>query len=550
MGLVDGSCQLYLIILESILKKNQVGYTLLQGFQPRSQLFLARARMGPVNKPVIINSYRDFELIFGKLWINSSLGFAVKDFFQNGGGKAIVIRLYHPDSGNTAIPSKTKLTIGNFKLEAANEGSWGMNLRATIDQNVSEEDAERMRLVKNDLFNLIVSELVSGRVEQFRNLTAKDSSRRIDKVLEAESELVRWYGHWPSNHPPTITQGDDQLTKAEKQLKEAKDAPSKDDAKTAINKAKKEMEASDGQALTYSDDFAPQNAAQDKKGLHALEQVDLFNMLCLPPYLTSGDVDSNLIADAANYCEKRRAFLLLDPPSSWVNKEMAINGIRHGIGTTSKNAAVFFPRLKQLNPERGYRMDCFAPCGAVAGVFARTDMQRGVWKAPAGLEATLVGVPELCVHLNNSDNGDLNPLGINCLRTMPALGCVVLGARTLQGDDRLASEWKYIPIRRLALYMEESLFRGTQWVVFEPNDEPLWSEIRLNIGAFLQNLFRQGAFQGKTPQEAYFVKCDKETTTQTDVDLGIVNILVGFAPLKPAEFIVLKIQQMAGQTIE
>jgi phage tail sheath protein FI len=203
--------------------------------------------------------------------------------------------------------------------------------------------------------------------------------------------------------------------------------------------------------------------------------------------------------------------------------------------------------LRQPNPSHDNQKEDFAPCGAVAGVFARTDAQRGVWKAPAGLEATLAGVPELTVSLNDAENGELNPLGINCLRSMPASGRVVWGARTLQGDDRLASEWKYIPVRRTALFLEESLFRGTQWVVFEPNDEPLWAQIRLNIGAFMQSLFRQGAFQGKTPREAYFVKCDSETTTQTDIDHGIVNILVGFAPLKPAEFVVIKIQQLAGQ---
>ncbi len=170
-----------------------------------------------------------------------------------------------------------------------------------------------------------------------------------------------------------------------------------------------------------------------------------------------------------------------------------------------------------------------------------------MWKAPAGLDASLVGVQQLRVKLTDAENGELNQLGINCLRTFPAAGHVVWGARTLQGADRLASEWKYIPVRRTALYIEESLFRGTQWVVFEPNDEPLWAQIRLNVGAFMQNLFRQGAFQGKTPRDAYFVKCDKETTTQNDINLGIVNIVVGFAPLKPAEFVVIQLQQIAGQ---
>jgi phage tail sheath protein FI len=178
---------------------------------------------------------------------------------------------------------------------------------------------------------------------------------------------------------------------------------------------------------------------------------------------------------------------------------------------------------------------------------ARTDGQRGVWKAPAGIDAALSGVQGLAVSLTNDENGMLNPLGVNCLRTFPIIGSVVWGSRTLRGADLLADEYKYVPVRRLALYLEESLFRGTQWVVFEPNDEPLWSQIRLNIGAFMQNLFRQGAFQGQTPNDAYFVKCDKETTTQNDINLGIVNIVVGFAPLKPAEFVVIQLQQMAGQ---
>jgi phage tail sheath protein FI len=150
--------------------------------------------------------------------------------------------------------------------------------------------------------------------------------------------------------------------------------------------------------------------------------------------------------------------------------------------------------------------------------------------------------------LTDAENGELNPLGVNCLRAKPPAGRIVWGARTLQGDDRLASEWKYLSVRRTALYIEESLFRGTQWVVFEPNDEPLWAQIRLSIGSFMHGLFRQGAFQGSKPQEAYLVKVDRETTTQDDINRGIVNIIVGFAPLKPAEFVIIKLQQLAGQS--
>jgi len=182
----------------------------------------------------------------------------------------------------------------------------------------------------------------------------------------------------------------------------------------------------------------------------------------------------------------------------------------------------------------------------IAGIMSRTDANRGVWKAPAGLDATLNGSTDLEVILTDRQNGVLNPLAVNCLRSFPA-GRVNWGARTLIGYDNSADdEWKYIPVRRTAFFLEESLYRGTQWVVFEPNDEPLYANIRKNLNAFMMGLFRQGAFQGSTPASAFFVKCDNETTTQADRNLGIVNILVGFAPLKPAEFVVIQIQQIAG----
>jgi uncharacterized protein len=254
--------------------------------------------------------------------------------------------------------------------------------------------------------------------------------------------------------------------------------------------------------------------------------------------------------NAAKYCSERRAMLIIDPPIDWDTKDKALNGVKGifgSLGDTKKNAALFFPRVKLTDPLRENRIDTFVPCGVVAGIFARTDAQRGVWKAPAGIEAGMTGVRGLSVGLTDGENGQLNPLGVNCLRNFTAYGNVVWGSRTAAGDDRLASEWKYIPVRRIALFLEESLYRGTQWVVFEPNDEPLWAQVRLNIGSFMNTLFRQGAFQGSSPREAYFVKCEKETTTQNDIDRGIVNIVVGFAPLKPAEFVIIKFQQIAGQ---
>jgi phage tail sheath protein FI len=300
----------------------------------------------------------------------------------------------------------------------------------------------------------------------------------------------------------------------------------------------------------------------NKTGIYQLLKTDIFNLLVFPPLavaelVTERDGDPSLVSDgvlsrALALCADRRAMLLVDAPVGWETIQDAVSGIGSFAlsGESAKNAALYFPYLRITDPDtkqRGRKID-FPPSGAIAGVYARTDTQRGVWKAPAGTDATLNGVTDLSLKLTDLENGRLNPLGVNCLRSFPIIGRIVWGARTLRGADAGGDpDWKYVPVRRLALFIEESLYRGTKWVVFEPNDEPLWAQIRLNVGAFMQNLFRQGAFQGSSANAAYFVKCDKDTTTQNHINLGIVNIHVGFAPLKPAEFVIIRIQQMAGQ---
>lgn len=282
------------------------------------------------------------------------------------------------------------------------------------------------------------------------------------------------------------------------------------------------------------------------------KEVDLFNLMILPQDAEhSAATIASLWGPASVFCQRRRAFLLMDAPSvagsEWKTVQDAIdlakgvNSLR--VGLVKDFSAIFYPRV--VIDEDGVQTKVGAS-GAIAGLMARIDGTRGVWKAPAGTEADLRGIVGLEYKLSDGENGVLNPKAINTLRVFPS-GIVNWGARTMDGDDDFGSEYKYIPIRRLALYMEESLYRGLKWVVFEPNDEPLWSQIRLNVGAFMHNLFRQGAFQGQTPKEAYFVKCDSETTTQNDRNLGRVNIWVGFAPLKPAEFVILYLQQIAGQ---
>jgi len=282
-----------------------------------------------------------------------------------------------------------------------------------------------------------------------------------------------------------------------------------------------------------------------KTGMFALKNVDLFNILCLPraSELNASSMEF-ILAEATTFCEEQRAMLLVDIPETIrdvaaMKAWMADNGsLRH------RNLAVFFPRALMPDPLDEFRLRSVGASGTMAGVFARTDAQRGVWQAPAGVDAQLRGLGDLDYHLIDEENGVLNPLGINCLRTFPVEGRVSWGTRTLVGADEMADEWKYIPIRRLALLIEESLFRGTKWAVFQPNDEPLWALLRQNVGAFMNRLFRQGAFQGASPREAYYVKCDKETNPPDNRNLGIVTVEVGFAPLKPAEFVVITIQQI------
>jgi phage tail sheath protein FI len=555
----------------------QSGVRTITGVATSITAFVGRAARGPTNQAVILTSYGDFESTFGGLWTDNALGYAVSDFFVNGGATAVVVRLYHADPGtpdaNPAVPAPaTRASVGvaPLKLLAANEGTWGVGLRVTVDKdNVSDGVAAMLGVTKADLFNLGVVDTATSRSERYLNLTVKDSPRRIDKVL-VDSELIGYDG--AVDGTATVVVGKDPLGKLEDGLAAAKKAltdkqnntPGADttaektavtSASTALDTALKNAKAavSDGLWLAVPD-FLPNNGEVDKTGLFALEQTDLFNLLCIPPYhapVDAIDVDPNLVAAAAAYCEKRRAMLLLDAPKNWTRVDTATREFtdpnNDTVGTRSANSALFFPRVVEPNPLRGNQTEVFSAIGAVAGIFARTDSARGVWKAPAGLDATLSAVPQLAVPLTDGENGLLNPLGINCLRGFPIGGRVVWGARTLRGADQLADQYKYIPVRRTALYIEESLFRGLKWVVFEPNDDPLWAQIRLNVGAFMHDLFRQGAFQGSSPNDAYFVKCDKETTTQSDIDLGIVNVVVGFAPLKPAEFVIIKLQQIAGQ---
>src|SRR5258707_1532454 len=286
-----------------------------------------------------------------------------------------------------------------------------------------------------------------------------------------------------------------------------------------------------------------------KTGMHALDGIapNIFNILCIP---AAANLDQNtfttVISAAEEYCLGKRAFLIVDIPPTTNTRDKMLSWMKTNDCLRHKNAAIYFPRLEIPDPLNAGSSRNVGASGTLAGVYARTDETRGVWRASAGAEADLRGA-KVTVQLNDSDNGPLNALGINALRNLPGFGSVSWGSRTLAGSYQEVSEWKYIPVRRLALYIEESLCQGSKWANFEPNDELLWGQICLSFGAFMTKLFRAGAFQGTKAGEAFFIKCDETTTSQDDIDRGIVNIIVGFAPLKPAEFVLIYIQQMAGR---
>ncbi len=498
------------------------GVRTITGVSTSVTAFIGRARRGPVDTAVTIFSFSDYEREFGGLWEESALSYAVSQYFLNGGSQAVIVRVFNDDGQGTA---SINIAAGVLNIKAVSPGSWGSNLLARINHQVNTE-------LVGDLFNLKIKDSGTGIEEAFLNLSAEESDvRYIGKVLDMDSTLVQLdsiTGRPTATDPP-----DAGATEFE------------NGANGAESNAVGATGGTNGGAIS-STEINGSGAITPKTGIHAFDEVDIINLISIPPYDgLDNDVDNSVRSAALAYAKKRRAVYLVDPLISW-KKFDDPDPDSLGLSPDS-NAALYFPHIKAPDPLQDGQLGTFVPSGAIAGLIARTDAQRGVWKAPAGIEASLQGVPDLSVRLTDQENGLLNPQGINCLRIFGGVGRVAWGARTMRGADILADQWKYLPVRRLALFIEESLYRGSQWIVFEPNDEPLWAQIRLNFGAFMHNLFRQGAFQGTTPKQAYLVKCDSETTTQNDINRGIVNIVVGFSALKPAEFVIIKIQQLAGQ---
>ena len=481
--------------------------------------FVGWADQGSTTQATLVESWSDYQTQFGGLDSRTLLGYAVNQFFANGGSQAYIVRLVYKDAATAFSTFK----IGGMVVYAVNPGAWGNNIAVTVTLNPSD----------NTRFSILVQMLSTTggsavTLENFVNLSFNQNDPQgnyVVTVIDSESSYITFID--PAS--PTTIPG-----------------PPTGSPAALSQTALKANSGNDGTVLVPNDGkFEPAlNVTGSGSGVALLSNV-FFNLLCVP-----GETTVSAVTALQGFCASasNRAFYIVDTPST-----ASYNTLNGGPGaiTTAPNAAnsaLYFPWISAPDPLAGNRPKMCPPCGFVAGIYAATDASRGVWKAPAGIDAGLTGINGLQYVLTDQQNGDLNTKAINCLRTFPVYGNIVWGARTLLGNDQVGSQWKYVPIRRFALFLESSLYQGTQWAVFEPNDDALWGQLRMNIGAFMQGLFQQGAFQGTTPQQAYFVKCDAENNPQSSIDMGIVNVTVGFAPLYPAEFVVIQITQMAGQS--
>jgi phage tail sheath protein FI len=482
------------------------------------------------NTAVRIFSFSDYETKFGGLYtsglVDANVARAVFQFFQNGGSDAYVVGL----QPKLVMTDGSAVTFG---------GPTGVNFTATVPTQptgngmvftaLEPTDVVPMKVSITNLraslpnqgsplnkFDVIIT--YGARVETFRGVVINgDASHAPDKQINGASTLV------------TV-------------------APQGGNFGTSVEKNTSAVLSIDPTVLSnVATTFSPQDFISVFDENSSLDKVEIFNLLIVP-----GVADNLVVSVALSFAERKRAFAILDPPpTAPADGTGSIDTLMPSF-PKSQNGALYFPYLLSTDPVTATTI-AQPPSGFVAGIYAQTDASRGVWKAPAGLATTLKNTtgPILGGLMNDPRQGVLNLAAINCLRLFASGGTVVWGARTLVGtDDGGFPQSKYVPVRRMTLFLEQTLLASLRWVVFEPNDEPLWLAIRSSIEAFMLGLFNQGALQGSKPSEAFQVKCDASTTTPADQQNGIVNIIVAFAPLKPAEFVIIKIAQIAGQTAQ
>jgi phage tail sheath protein FI len=477
-----------------------------------------------------IFSFSDYEANFGGLYTSLSLpsdvARAVYEFFQNGGTNAYVVglQLQAYDGANASLG---KFGTGSGQLmPTANLYPDGGPANGLQISGLEPTDAVTMRVTLTnirpstsaalDTFDLVVT--YGTRIETYRGLTlgATGGATSPDTKINNISSL--------------ITVGPV--------------APGGIYGATFSNNKSISTTVSLTLPATFATSFNGSDFIPTFQQNSSLDNVEIFNLLLIP------GVSDNLVVSAAlAFAEQKRAFAILDPPPlASASGTGSIDTLMTSF-PQSQNGALYFPYLRTTDPVAGNPI-AMPPSGYVAGIYAKTDTNRGVWKAPAGFATNLLDTvgPVTSGIMNDMQQGVLNNASVNCLRSFTSIGTVVFGSRTLVAANPSYQQSKYVPVRRMTLFIEQTLIANLKWVVFEPNDEPLWLAIRSSIESFLLSLFNQQALQGSTPSQAFQVKCDNTTTTPDDQTNGIVNIVVGVALLKPAEFVIIKIAQIAGQT--
>lgn len=467
--------------------------------------FVGRTLRGPINRPVAISSFTDYQAVFGGLWQPSMLSYAVEQFFENGGRHALVVRVV-----NGARPPTLELPAGDgtLKLEALACGTREF-LRASVDYDGIGEN-------EPDCFNLVIQRVRAAGSEHvedqeiFRRLSIDADAARFVAVALTESSLVRVIGEVPLTRPqPTL----------------------RHDGRGSIGYANSCSDGDDGAPLT---DYDVIGSAVSATGLFALRAAEHFNFLSIPPLTRETDVGMSVLLVAARYCRERNAMLIVDPPLAWTSTEIALSALREW-QFHHENALMYFPRVLAFDRLRR-RFEQFAPGGAVAGLLARVDDACPLWSAAEADEALLrPNYRPLCL-VSEAERLRLGQVGVNTLQAVRATVRSGFSARTLAAGNSGSSDWKYLSARRLALFILTSVERGTRWVVFETNGPELWQQVTLQVESFLAALDHEGAFVGRDDDETFLVVCDERINSHSDVRTGTVNVLMGFAALRAGEY--------------
>lgn len=481
--------------------------------------FIGFAERGPFNEPVLVTNWSQFTGTFGDFVEGAYLASSVYGFFANGGGVCYVVRIGGHGangagaggSGVDAQEAAAQAELGTYRVTAL-PGASG-------DITVEVGDAEG-ESPPQEAFRLVVRR--NGEIEEtYPAVTTRKGKDNVATQVNARSRLI--------SLEETATRGA-AVTRPEAQTVALTPPPGAGGALAPLS------------AEDYVGD------ADRRTGFSGLEAVDEVTMVAVPDLMSAygnGAIDLETVAAVQQalitHCELMGdRIAILDPPPG-LSPQQLKTWRTDTTGFDSKYAALYYPWIKVLDPSSG-RNTLVPPSGHMAGVWARSDTTRGVHKAPAN--EVVRGAVSLATALTKGEHDLLNPIGVNCIRAFPGRGIRVWGARTLSSDP----SWRYLNVRRLFNYLEESILAGTQWVVFEPNDDALWARVRRTVSAFLVNEWRKGALFGLTPDEAFYVKCDRETNPPESIDVGQVVCEVGVAPVKPAEFVVFRLAQLSGGT--